>query len=226
MRFLGGPLALLPAIEHFRRHRRLPVALGVAAACVAPTFVNVVLAGAAGGGHTTSWHGIDAIDLRLTGRSLAGMLDATTGDLARTLLRVGDQLPWWGYVVALAWVIVVVIATAQFLGVVRGMVPVPVEICFTMAGLLTATLFAGIGFFDALATPDNRIMLPAGLLSLVGIVWSIEISEHRTERALAVGVLAVWAVTAVRPWGAGTCSASRIAWPRRRSSPTSTPRSS
>ncbi len=201
LRFLGGGLAVLVAVERYRRERRVRPALLTAAACLAPVALNVVVAGAVGGGHTNHWHGIDGRDLRLVGRSISGMLDATTGDLARTLLQVGDDLPWWGYIVTVAWVVAVIVAVLQYLGLVK-VLPTPLEMCLVAAGLLTFSLFGGIAAFDALATPDNRIMLPAGLLTLCGIVWSVELTERRVA-GIAGGILAVWAVTAVRPWDVG-----------------------
>ncbi len=189
LRFLGGGLAVLPAIERYRRTRQLQPSLLVGVLCLTPVAVNVVIAGAAGGGHTSAWHGIDGRDLKLVGRSLAGMFDATTGDLARTLLQVGDSLPWWGYPIALVWVAGVVVALGQFLGLVRtAVLPVPLELALVGAGLLTAGLLAGIAGFDALATPDNRIMLPAGLLSLCGVVWCVELAGRR---AVAIATVAL-----------------------------------
>lgn len=202
LRFLGGGLAVLPAIEHYRRNRAWRPALAAAVACVAPVVLNVLLAGAAGGGHTNHWHGIERRDLRLVGRSIAGLLDASTGDLARTLLRVGDSLPWWGYPVAVVWAAAVVLAFTQFAGLLRRRVlPDALELCLTAAGVLTLALLAGIAAFDALATPDNRIMLPAGLLTLCGLVWWVDVAGRRM--AAAAAVLALWATTAVRPWDVG-----------------------
>ena len=202
LRFLGGSLAVLPAIEHYRRNRDVGKALGLAAACAAPTALNVLWAGAVGGGHTSAWHGLDRRDFRLVARSISGMFEAHTGDLARTLLSVGDQLPWWGKPVGLLWAAAVVLAAAQYLGVLRRTVlPLPLEICLTLAGLLTVTLLAGLAAFDALATPDNRIMLPAGLLTLCGIVWSVDLPARRGW--LAVVAVGLWALPAVRPWDVG-----------------------
>lgn len=202
LRFLGGGLALLVAAEHYRRNRKVKPALLTAAACLVPVVANVLWAGSVGGGHTAHWHGIDRHDLKLVGRSVSGMLDATTGDLAKTLLKVGDQLPWWGYPLTLAWIAAVVLAGLQFVGLVRRRVlPAALELSLVAAGFLTVSLFGGIAFFDALATPDNRIMVPAGLITLCGLVWCIDVAGPRL--AVAVAAVGLWALSAVRPWDAG-----------------------
>lgn len=203
LRFLGGGLAILPAIERYRRTRQWKPSLLTAIACLAPVALNVIIAGAAGGGHTSAWHGIDGRDLKLVSRSLAGMLDATTGDLGRTFFQAGDVVPWWGYPVAVVWVAGVGLALVQFLGLLRTpRLPAPLELALVAAGGLTAALLAGIAGFDALATPDNRIMLPAGVLSLCGLVWCVDIAGRRLV-AGATAVLALWTASAVRPWNVG-----------------------
>ncbi len=201
IRFVGGALAILPAIEHYRRHRDPRRAVAIAAATIAPVAVNVVVAGAAGGGHTSTWHGIDGTDIKLVARSLAGMFDAGSGDLAATLLRVGALVAWWGYPLLIVWAVAVGVALAQFLGLLRRrLLPDGSELPLVCAGVLTASLLAGLASFDALATPDNRLMLPAGILSLCAIVWAIDIDGRRL--AAASVVLAGWIVVAARPWDA------------------------
>ncbi len=165
--------------------------------------IDAAWARAVGGGHTNTWHGLDATDVRLVGRSLAGMLDATTGNLAATLLRVGDLLPWWGYPLAVVWLVAVLVAAAQYAGLTGARRPLPAaaEIPLVCAGLLTAALLAGIASFDALATPDNRLMLPTGVLSLCALVWVVDVSGKRLIAAFAV--VAVWILSAAHPWDAG-----------------------
>jgi hypothetical protein len=71
-----------------------------------------------------------------------------------------------------------------------------------MAGLLTVALLAGMALFDALATPDNRIMLPAGIVTLCALVWSVDVAVQRVwVPALALGA---WVLLATAPWHAGS----------------------
>jgi hypothetical protein len=203
LRFVGGVVAVMPALEHYRRHRNAGRALLVFAGCVAPVALNVVLAGAAGGGHTTHWHGLGVQDWRLVGRSAAGWFSTRTGDLAQTLLKVGDALPWWAAVVAVVWALACVAALAMWIGLLaQRRTPDPLVVGLAMAGLLTVALLAGMALFDALATPDNRIMLPAGIVTLCALVWSVDVAVQRVwVPALALGA---WVLLATAPWHAGS----------------------
>lgn len=205
VRFVGAPLAVVPAVEHLRRHGRVRRALAIGAMCAIPALVDVVLAGAAGGGHTARWHGIDGSDVRLAARSVAGWFDADTGDLVRTVLVEGDRVPWWGWPVAAAWAAAVVAAlVAQLPGRwgarLRQRLPEPLAVCLALAGLVTASVFVGIASFDALAVPNNRLLLPAGVLTVCGIAWSIRLRAARPSAAAAAVAAAVaWAVVATGP---------------------------
>jgi hypothetical protein len=211
LRFVGGVVALMPAIEHYRRHRDVRRALLVFAGCVAPVALNVVIAGAAGGGHTSRWHGLGVQDWRLVGRSAAGWFSTRTGDLAETLLRVGDALPWWAAIIAVVWAVAAIVALSMWIGLVRvARVPDSLVVGLAMAGLLTLALLVGMALFDALATPDNRIMLPAGVVTLCAVVWSVDVAVDRIWiPAVALGA---WVLLATAPWHVGSTfgSADRL----------------
>lgn len=202
LRFVGGVVVLMPAIEHYRRHRDPKRALLVLAGCVTPVALNVVLAGAAGGGHTTHWHGLGVDDWHTLGRSTAGWFSTHTGVLAQTLLKVGDALPWWAATVAVVWAVAVVVGLAAWVGLpALRRLPDALVVGLAMAGLLTLALLAGMALFDALATPDNRIMLPAGVVTLCALVWSVDLALERMW--IPAVVLGAWALLATAPWDAG-----------------------
>jgi hypothetical protein len=197
VRFVGAPLALLVGVEHWRRHRRLGPALGWTALAAAPAVVNAAWASAAGGGHASGWRGIEHRDVEVFVRSIAGWFDADQGDVVRAIFGIGDPA-WWAWPVALGWVAVVGWALAGFVGLAPRL-PSRAELCLVAAGLITVALAGAMVWFDALVRPDNRVMLPAGILTLCAIVWSVPPRVTRRWAPTACAALAVWLVAATAP---------------------------
>jgi hypothetical protein len=198
VRFVGAGLVVLPAVDAWRRTgwRR---ALLLAAIGVGPALANAAW-GSVAGGHEPGAHGLHAEDIRVFMRSVAGWFEARNGNIALTFFGGVGWPPVWVWVVALVWVVAVGIAVVVFLTGGKGRMPEPLTLCLTGAGILTVALFAGMLGFDALVWPDNRLMLPAGVLTIVGIAWSADLSG-RSTRALvgASAVVVLWIAVAVRP---------------------------
>jgi hypothetical protein len=205
LRFIGAPLAVLVGREHYTRHRRLVPAIGWAALCATPAGLNVVWAAAAGGGHSPGWRGLEADSIELLVRSVGGWFDARQGDLRITYFG-GEGAAWWAWPVTAVWLGAMVWAGLGLLGITaaaRRRLPAPLELCLAAAGIVTAGLVAGMMGFDALVVPDNRLMLPAGLLTLAGLIWSLPelaASVRPWLAPMSFAALAVWTITAVRPW--------------------------
>ncbi len=201
-RFLGAPLAALPAIELWRRERHVGRALGAFAAGIAPAVVNVAWLTAAGGGHRAGWRGLAGEDVRTLARSVAGWLDAEhLGDLRQTYFGVDRGVPLWAWAVTLAWLVAVAAAVLGYVGLwprAWPRLPAPLELCLVAAGILTTGLVIGLLGFDALVIPDNRLLLPMGVLTIAGLMWSIRIRSMAAAAIAAVAV-AVWAGVGVSP---------------------------
>lgn len=204
LRFVGAPLAVLAGLERYRRDRRPLAAVGWAGLGMLPAIVNIAWASAQGGGHSAGWRGLQRDDAELLVRSVGGWIDAGQGDLRRTYFG-GEGAAWWSWALALGWLVAIGWAVAGLVHLTRRRLPEPLELCLAAAGILTAGLVLGMVGFDALVIADNRLMLPAGLITIVGVVWSIDVPAPVAGRpgvALAPwAAVAVWWVTAVQPWG-------------------------
>lgn len=202
LRFVGAPLAVLAGLERYRRVGRPSAALGWAVLGMLPALVNIAWASAEGGGHSAGWRGLHRDDAELLVRSVGGWLDASQGDLRRTYFT-GDGATWWSWLVAVGWLAAIGWAIAGLVHLTRRRLPEPLELCLAAAGILTAGLVAGMLGFDALVIADNRLMLPAGLITIVGLAWSVDVaaaSSRHVAVALAPWVaVAAWIVTAVQP---------------------------
>lgn len=210
LRFLGAPLALLAGWEHLRRHGSRWRASVWTGAMMAPAAANIAWAASVGGGHNARWRGVQRADLDVFVRSIGGWFDGRQGDIRRTYFTF-DGPSWWSWPIVATWGIVVVVAV---IGLVtkRTRLPATCELALAAAGVLTVGLAAGILGFDALVIADNRLMLPAGILTLTALIWFVadrasdssvsepELHVRSPWRVLAVLGLAVWTITAVRPW--------------------------
>jgi hypothetical protein len=208
-RFIGAPLAVLAGVEHYRRHRSLPRAIGWTAAMMVPAAANILWASAAGGGHSAGWRGLQSQDVEVLVRSVGGWLEADQGDLRLTYF--GGQPPaWWAWPLTVVWFAAVVVAVS---GVLTGLVrpqarrlPRSLELPLAAAGIVTTGLVLGMMGFDALVIPDNRLMLPAGVLTGCGLVWwgteVIDTMSVRRGLVVLAGVLA-WILVAAPPTDVG-----------------------
>ena len=204
LRFIGAPLVLMAAWEHHRRHRDPLRAIGTMSAMLAPTALNAVWAASSGGGHSPGWRGLQGNDIDFLVRSVGGWFDARQGDLRRTYFSM-DGTSWWSWVVAAAWVAMSVYA---LVGMLRGRsrLPAPAELALVASGFITTGLVVGMMGFDALVTPDNRLMLPAGVLTLVAMAWTladrIDSNDPRSRALVPMSALlvAIWSIASVRPW--------------------------
>ena len=217
VRFVGAPLVVLAGLERYRRDRRLLPAVGWTVGLMVPTIVNMVWSSASGGGHSAGWRGLDPLDVRWFARSIGGWVEAGQGDLRYTYFA-GAATAWW------AWPLAVVViggsvtaATGLAWSVFRqrsGLVPAAMEHPAAAAALLMAGLVLGMLGFDALVAPDNRLMLPAGVLVVSGAVWwaTEHVDRHpvRSWQTVVIGGLVVlWVVSAARPWNLGDLYANR-----------------
>jgi hypothetical protein len=207
LRFIGGPLIVMAAWEHHRRHRDLRRTALVSLGMVAPTALNAMWAAAAGGGHSAGWRGIGGDDITFLVRSIGGWFDSRQGDIRRTYFTL-DGTSWWAWVVGAVWVIAAVYALACM---IRGRssrlrLTAPAEFALVASGVITAGLLFGMLGFDALVAPDNRLMMPAGVLALFALTWTVidrlEVAPNLRFPLFdiaALVLLALWAIFAVRP---------------------------
>jgi hypothetical protein len=194
VRFVGLPVVLVPAVLLWRE-RGLRRSWGWVVGSVAPVLVNVAWASAVGSGHRVGLREIKGADLRMGLHSLVGWVSERHGG-SLSLFYSGRWPVWWGFLLAALWVAGVVVATtATALG--RDWLPPPIQVTLTMAGVLTAALLAGMLLFDSLVAPDNRLMLPAGILTLTGLVWA---ACERVDGRLLLVLVALWVVSAAEPW--------------------------
>lgn len=205
-RFIGAPLAVLAGVEHYRRHRNLPRAAAWTVAMMLPAAANILWASAAGGGHSAGWRGLQSQDVEILVRSVGGWLEADQGDLRLTYF--GGQPPaWWAWPLTILWLVAVVVALVGVLtGLVRPHVrrlPRSLELPLAAAGIVTTGLVLGMMGFDALVIPDNRLMLPAGVLTACGLLWwGTEVLDRSSVRwsVVAVAGAAAWVLVAAPPW--------------------------
>jgi len=197
LRFIGGPLAILAGWERYQRTRRAGESAVWTGALMTPALVNIVLAASAGGGHDAGWRGVERLDLQLFVRSIGGWFDSSQGDLTRTYF-VERSPAWWSWPVAVVWVGALAYA---LIGVVRrrSRLNALAELALASAAIVTAGLVLGFLGFDALVVPDNRLMLPAGILTLCAIVWSVPNTRRWGVASLAVA--AAWFAFATAPSG-------------------------
>lgn len=203
LRFLGTPLALLAGWEHYRRTGRAQRSLVWSAVMMIPAATNIIVASAAGGGHDAGWRGLDRTDVRVFVRSIGGWFDARQGDIRRTYFTT-EGPSWWSWIVAF---IVIAVMVSGVVAVLRRrtLFTDAADLSLTAATILTGSLVAGILGFDALVIADNRLVLPIGILVLCAVVWTVSdrVAPASVGAIVAVSVLALWGVAAVRPWNAG-----------------------
>jgi hypothetical protein len=204
-RFIGAPLAVLAGVEHFRRHRSPLRAAAWTAGMMVPAALNIVWASAAGGGHSAGWRGLQSQDVEVLVRSVGGWLEADQGDLRLTYF--GGQPPaWWAWPLTVVWLAAVVVA---IVGVATGLIrpemrrlPRSLETPLAAAGIVTTGLVLGMMGFDALVIPDNRLMLPAGVLTACGLCWWVsEVVDRRDVRwgLGAAAAVVAWILVAAPP---------------------------
>jgi hypothetical protein len=199
VRFVGAPLAALIVLERRRRGGgwRAPLLWGAAA--IAAPALNMLWAGAAGGGHRAGWRGLESADLKLFTRSVGGWVDARQGNIGLTYFG-GEGPAWWSWPLTVAWLAAGVLAALGVARVVRSRLPEPLELALAASLIITAGVVVGMAGFDSLVAPENRVMLPAGVLVLVGAAWSLRITVVRGTWVAAAAV-AVWWLVAVVPRG-------------------------
>ncbi|NDH47476.1 MAG: hypothetical protein EBX99_06455, partial [Acidimicrobiia bacterium] len=195
---------VMAAWEHHRRYRDPRKAVGIAAAMIAPTAANAVWAAMSGGGHNAGWRGLQGNDISFLVRSIGGWFDSRQGDLRRTYFSL-DGTSWWSWLVALLWMVAIVVA---LIGMIRkhGKFPAPAELALVASGLITSGLVLGMLGFDGLVTPDNRLMMPSGVLALLALAWIMNdrVDSLPSRLRLVVPLLVVvWTVLAVRPQDVG-----------------------
>jgi hypothetical protein len=208
LRFIGAPLAVLVGLERYRRERSALRAIAWTLAMMFPAAIDIAWAAVVGGGHSAGWRGLSGDDVEVFVRSVGGWLSADQGDLRLTYFG-GVGPAWWAWPVAVAWLAGLVVAT---LGTVAGSVttrrlrwrlPASIEIPWTMAAVITTGLLLGMLGFDALVIPDNRLMLPTGILTLAGpLWWATEVLDRRRRLGLTVAtatVATVWIAVAAAP---------------------------
>jgi len=194
VRFVGLPVVAVPALLLYRREGARRTAPWVAIA-VLPTVVDAAWAAAVGGGHRPGWRGLADDDLRFTLHSIAGWVWQGRGDFTK-LFGNTSWPPLWSVPVALAWLVAGAWAVGRLLrGPEQGDRSLTVPL--SMALVLTLSLFVGMAFFDALVVPDNRLMLPAGVLTIVGLLWW---AGERFDARPVLTVTLAWIVAAVAPW--------------------------
>lgn len=197
LRFIGGPLALLAGWERFQRTRRTGESIVWTVALMAPALANIVLASAAGGGHDAGWRGVERLDLELFVRSIGGWFDSSQGDLTRTYFV--DRSPaWWSWPLAIVWIGALAYA---LVGIVRrrSRLNAVSELALAAAAIVTAGLVLGFLGFDALVVPDNRLMLPAGVLTICALVWSVPPTKRWAAASLVFAL--AWFAVATAPSG-------------------------
>lgn len=225
LRFLGAPLAALAGWERYRRTGQALSSLAWTVALMLPAAINIVVASAAGGGHSAGWRGVDRVDIETFVRSIGGWFDARQGDIRRTYFTT-DGPSWWSWPLTALWVGLIIYALARIFlsgiygrgakrrsnmlsrGALKTPLPAVTELALGAAGIMTVGLLAGIMGFDALVIADNRLMLPSGILTLSALAWWIAATPppslfwNRRYGVIAVALLVAWTMSAVRPWQA------------------------
>ena len=200
VRFVGAPLAVLVVLEHRRRDGGWARPLLWGALCVAPAALNIVWANAGRGGHGAGWRGIDEHDVRWFVRSVGGWFDARQGNIGLTYFG-GEGPAWWSWPLTVVWLAAAVWALVGLTRVVRSWLPEPLELALAASLVITLGVIVGMAGFDSLVAPENRVMLPAGVLVLVGLAWSARLTDDRRTWAAAVAARRVAAARrrAARP---------------------------
>ena len=194
VRFVGLPVVLVPAVLLWR-DRGLRRSWRWVAGSVAPVLVNVAWASAVGSGHRVGLREIKGADLRMGLHSLVGWVSERHGG-SLSLFYSGRWPVWWGFLLAGAWAAAVVVALVAT-GLGRQWLPRPIQVTLAMAGVLTIALLAGMLLFDSLVAPDNRLMLPAGILTLTGLLWA---ACERLDGRLLLAAAVLWVASAAEPW--------------------------
>ncbi len=195
LRFIGGPLALVAGWERHRRTRSRAGSIGWTAALLVPALANIVLASTSGGGHDAGWRGLERLDVELFVRSTGGWFASDQGDLTRSYFV--DRSPaWWSWPIAVIWIAMLVYACVGYVRRRTRLEP-RAELALVVAAVVTAGLVLGFLGFDALVVPDNRLMLPAGVLTLCAIAWSVPSSRRASLVSLVL--VALWFVVATAP---------------------------
>lgn len=201
LRFIGAPLVLLFAWEHHRRHRNPRRTVVLSGAMIAPAVTNALWASSSGGGHNAGWRGLQRADVDTLVRSVGGWFDSRQGDLRRTYFTL-DGPSWWSWLITLVWCALLLIALVGLLRR-KSLLPATAEIALVSAGIITVGLIAGMAGFDGLVIADNRLMLPAGMLTLAAIFWIVPslrgFLTARRVTALPIIALVTWIVVAVDP---------------------------
>jgi hypothetical protein len=203
VRFVGAVLVIVPLAVMWRRDgpRR---ALAWGAGALAPVVANVVWASAQGSGHHLGWRSIDSADTRFVVHSIGGWVAHDSGmfDL------LNPPPPWWQVLLAAGWCALTVVALVVIL-TGRGRLSPALAVCGSMALLLALGVAAAMLMFDSLVTLDNRLMLPSGVLTIVGVLWWATRRAVPAWRPAAVlGAAALWALAAVGPWDVAGLHAS------------------
>lgn len=215
LRFIGAPLAVIAGLERYRRDGRIGRACLWTLGMMMPAVANIVWASWSGGGHNAGWRGLDREDVEIFVRSVGGWWEASQGDLRLTYFG-GLGPAWWAWPLTIVWIVGLAVAIVGVLvgahdahqqrdsGRRRWRLPASIEITWAMAGVITTGLVLGMLGFDALVIADNRLMLPAGVLTIVGIVWwATERLDHLSTtwrvRVIAFAALAAWIAVAVEP---------------------------
>ena len=197
VRFVGLPIIALPALLMLRQQgwrKAWPWAL----AGLAPATANVLWASAVGSGHVVGVRDISRTDIRFLVHSITGWVYHPYG-VFDLLLAGQGRPPWWAYAVVLAVVTLAALAAVSvILG--RGWLPRPIELALVVSATLTAGLLGGMLLFDSLVAPDNRLMLPSGVITIVGVGWW---ASERFVVPVGAAVIASWVVLAVAPWKLG-----------------------
>jgi len=199
LRFIGAPLAILGGWERYRRTGERRNSLLWTIGLAAPAAANIAIASLAGGGHNAGWRGLQRVDVDVFVRSVGGWFDHRQGDIRRTYFTTeGPQ--WWSWIVTIAWVALLVVAITQLIRR-RSFLTPTAHFALAAAAVVSAGLILGLMGFDALVIPDNRLMLPAGLLTLAALYWS----APRRGRAFGgvAAVVVLWIVVAAQPSSIG-----------------------
>jgi hypothetical protein len=195
VRFVGVLAVVVPLGALWRRHGAT-VALRWGAAAVGIVALNVGWASTQGTGHRFGLRSIDSTDMRFLVHSIGGWAWHGSGTFD---LRDAAP-PAWAVLLAVVWILAVAVALAAIL-TGRPALPPELAVCGALAGLLALGVAAAMLTFDSLVTLDNRLMLPSGVLTVVGLAWWLAARPLTTgARIGCLAGAAVWALLAVGPW--------------------------
>lgn len=194
IRFIGLPCVLVPAIMLWRRGGRRR-GLRWTAIAIAPSVVNSLWAAAVGSGHRIGLREVNGTDARIALHSITGWVSYSEANVL-SLFQGLTYPAWWGVLLAVAWLAAAGVAVLAVL-LEREWLPRPIRITFALAGMHTAALVGGMLLFDSLVAPDSRLMLPAGILTLTGLLWWL---CERVDGRIALALVVAWVAIAVQPW--------------------------